>query len=100
LALHDDPGAWGKLAMMKPQRSGPIKLTTPQYRELHRIADATHGHAEGKGAEWAVRARLRDAGLLEFRRISEACLGNHVTQLETNMWFITDAGRALLWSAG
>jgi hypothetical protein len=75
--------------MMKPHRSGRIELTAPQYRELHRIACATHGHAEGKGAEWTVRSRLRAGGLVELRTISE-------TQTETNIWFITDAGRALL----
>jgi hypothetical protein len=75
--------------MMKPQRSGRIELTAPQYRELHRIACATHGHAKGKGADWAVRARLRAGGLVELRTISE-------TQTETSIWFITDAGRALL----
>jgi hypothetical protein len=82
--------------MMIPQRSDPIELTASQYRELERIAGATHGHAEGKATEWAVRARLRAVGLLELRRIPEVHLGKHVTQQETNMWFIADAGRAIL----
>ena len=81
---------------MKLQRSGRIELTAPQYRELHRIACATHGHAEGKGAEWTVRVRLQALGLLELRRIPEVRLGSLVTQRETNMWFVTDAGRVLL----
>jgi hypothetical protein len=75
--------------MMKPQRSGRIELTASQYRELHRIACAKRGHAEGKGAEWAVRSRLRAGGLVELRTISDR-------RTETNIWFITDAGRDLL----
>jgi hypothetical protein len=71
-------------------------LTAPQYRELQKIADAAHGHAEGKGAEWAVWARLRALGLLELRGISETRLGSLSSHPKTNMWFVTDAGRALL----
>ena len=81
---------------MKPQPSEHPILTAAQCRELKRIADAPHGHAEGKGAEWAVRARLRAVGLLELRSIPEVRLGKPVTELDKNMWFITEAGRAAL----
>jgi hypothetical protein len=35
------------------------------------LCNAAHGHAEGKGAAWAVRARLRAGGLLELRGVSK-----------------------------
>jgi hypothetical protein len=60
-----------------------------------REAMTTHGHAEGKGAAWAVRVRLRAGGLLELRSVFEVRRGT-VAQSETNSGFITDAGRALL----
>jgi hypothetical protein len=82
--------------MMKSQPSEHLELTAAQYRELKRIANAPHGHGEGKGAEWAIRARLRAAGLLELRRILELRLGKRVAQPEINMWFITETGRAAL----
>ena len=82
--------------MVKLHPSAHTELTSSQYRELERIADSMHGHPEGKGAEWAVRARLQALGLLELRRIPEARVRNLVAQPEINMWFITEAGRAAL----
>jgi hypothetical protein len=96
LLFARNPGARRKLARMKPQLSEHLELTAAQYRELKKIAYAPHGYAEGKGAEWRVRARLRAIGLLELRSIPEVRLGKPVTQLDKNMWFITEAGRAAL----
>ena len=73
-----------------------VGLTAAQRRELEKIAGAPGGHSEGKGAEWSVRVRLRAIGLLELRRIFEFRLGKHVNQHDKNMWFVTEAGEAVL----
>jgi hypothetical protein len=83
---------------MKSKPSEPVDLTVPQRRELERIADATDGQAEGKGAEWAVRARLRKAGLVELRTFPEIRLGRSIVQSAAHRWFITEAGQSILRS--
>jgi hypothetical protein len=73
-----------------------VDLTTAQRRELEKIAGAPSGHSEGKGAEWSVRMRLEAIGLLELRRIFQFRLGKHVNHHDRNMWFVTEAGHAVL----